>query len=332
MWRSLHEGVCEESETVTVIHRKQENEDGTVSITDSSTNHGQTPGDTYCDMEKKGEVVDGGAEECTDTIKKKRTHRGPRRPRQRKIDTDVFDEDKIRGISANWRVSSALKPESDHLDSCGQHQRGITELRHSSSTLDLQDPFLGHGRDAVGISPASCLSSPASEPSQSPEWSKRENHLTRPLEVEHTQELERRLEIHSILLTRVNALPVWDGSDIVFKALHEYLGRCEKSLHALQLPSPPLEAAFSVLEIEANESLFEACTDSLALLAVKVLEIEIQFGDERSEVEDGRTVAQEVALSRAYAIVEKRGLASPKDRKIRCKQTERADGHDTRSL
>ena len=244
----------------------------------------------------------------------------------------MIDEDKIRGLSANWRVSSTLKSTSHHLDSCGQHQGGITELRHSSSTPDLQDPFLDHGKKAVGMSPAPCSSGPASDPSQCPERNRGVIHPTNPVEAGHTQELERCLEIHSILLNRVNALPVWDGSGPIFKAFHEYLGRCEKSLHALQLRSPSLDPAERVLDIEANESLFEACTDSLALLAMRVLEIEIKNGDEASRVEGRGIVAQEIALSSVCAVVEKRGLALPKDLAIQCKQTEKANDYGRRNL
>ena len=292
---------CAASEPATVIHRNQEHDNGTVSATESFT------------VDRK-ETVNGGTEQCTETMKKRRTHRGPRRPRPRKPDTDVPDEDEVHSRSGNGQISIMSKPVSKHLDSCGQHKRELMELSNSSSTTDLQDPFLDHGRDAVGISsPARCSSSSASRSSQSPVCTRRNIHLINPFEIEHTQELERCLRIHGILLNRVNALPVWDGSDLIFRAFHDYLGRCEKSLHALKLRSPSADTAFSVSESEANKALFEACTDSLTLLAMRVLEIEIQIGGEDSEVEDAATDTQKLASSGVYAIVEERGLGSQKD-------------------
>ena len=255
------------------------------------------------------DMVDGGIEQCMETTKKKRrTHRGPRRPRQMNLDTDVLNEDEIHSRRGSGRVSMLLELRSKHLDSCGQHQ----QLCHFSSTLDLLDPFLDQGRDAMGISSAPCPSSPASGPPRSPVRKRKDIHPTFPFEVEHIQELERCLKIHGILLNRVNALPVWDGSEFIFQAFHDYLGRCEKSLHALQLRSPSADTGFSVLDFEANEALFEACTDSLTLLAMRVLDMEIQSSGEDAEVDDAATDTQKLALSGVYAIVEKRGLGSQK--------------------
>ena len=309
-------GFSETTRTAAVIHGI---ENGTVSVEEFFTRN-------------REETVEDGTEGCSNFAKKKRTHRGPRRPRERKADTNLLDGNEVHNQSANWRVSSALQSTSHHLDSYEQHESGIMELRHSSPIPDLQDPFLDHGQAGVGTSSAPYAWSPASDPSPTPDCKQGNIDLKTPSEAEHTQELERCLDIHGLLLNRVNALPVWEGSDPVFKAFHEYLGRCEKSLHALQLRSPSLDTTFSVLEFEANESLFEACTDSLALLAMRVLEIEIQIGDEGSDIEDAAVWKQELALPRVYAIVEERGLASQKDLALGGKSTEKAGGHARRSL
>lgn len=114
----------------------------------------------------------------------------------------------------------------------------------------------------------------------------------------HQAKVHTCLEIHSLLLARLNALPLADpdtaASDEIAlsakesKKLHRHLSRCEQNLHLL------------LREDTSNEkstSLKEACVDILGLVTSRILAIETGNADEgvvgKKEAVGGKRIATE---------------------------------------
>ncbi|KAL8784311.1 MAG: hypothetical protein Q9195_009090 [Heterodermia aff. obscurata] len=97
-------------------------------------------------------------------------------------------------------------------------------------------------------------------------------------EEEHGRKVRTCLQIHALVLGRLNKLPVGDGvgADEV-KLLHGYLGKCERDLCYLGRGE----------RSEAEERLREKCIDVLELVVSRVLGLEEMFkGGMDGEVED----------------------------------------------
>ena len=172
----------------------------------------------------------------------------------------------------------------------GDQQRPSRAVAHTAGILD--------NGDASRVNAAAATTTP-----KAPAFST--HHDDREFHAEHLAKVHESLEIHSLLLPRLNALPLADPdpstshssllSPAESRKLHHYLVRCEQNLHSL------------LRERGSNEKsngLREACVDVLELVATRVLGIEgasedLRIGEEgegrrreterwvMGEVEDG---------------------------------------------
>lgn len=102
----------------------------------------------------------------------------------------------------------------------------------------------------------------------------------------HIAHLQLCLEIHTLLLTRVNALPVNDSSPVIPK-LHGYLSSCERRLHYLlrNAPGSAFQDSASSSMSEQHE-LAEQCINTLELVTKETLAIEARNVGEISRAEN----------------------------------------------
>lgn len=97
---------------------------------------------------------------------------------------------------------------------------------------------------------------------------------------EHIAKLKRCLEIHTLLLTRVNALPIDDDSPVI-PQLHGYLSSCERRLHYL-LPNAPGSAfgGSASSSLSGQQELAEQCINTLEMVTKETLAIEARNAGE----------------------------------------------------
>ncbi|KAG7006640.1 hypothetical protein G7Y79_00013g034120 [Physcia stellaris] len=97
---------------------------------------------------------------------------------------------------------------------------------------------------------------------------------------EHIAKLHRCLEIHSLLLTRVNALPIEDNSPII-PQLHGHLSSCERRLHYLLRNAPGSAFRSSAASsLSAQQELAERCVDTLEMVTREMFAIEARNAGE----------------------------------------------------
>ena len=98
----------------------------------------------------------------------------------------------------------------------------------------------------------------------------------------HIAKLQNCLEIHTLLLTRVNALPIDDDSPIISQ-LHGYLSSCERRLHYLLRNAPGSAFRSSASSsLEGQQELAEQCFNTLEMVMRETLAVEARNAGEIS--------------------------------------------------